>query len=101
MIEIIQDNTPYSEQLAMLAEECTELAQAALKRRRTVEPNASPTNKTQEEAEAQLREEIADVITCLLVLGDYIEEITPILPIAQIINAKIERWVNRIQTNGE
>lgn len=58
-----------NEWLAMLAEEATELAQAALKLRRTREPNALYTPKTEEQATADLIEEIGDVMACIENVG--------------------------------
>lgn len=54
-----------TENLALLAEEAAELAHAALKLRRTLEPEAAPTPVTVAAAEAALAEEIADVLLCI------------------------------------
>ena len=59
--EIITSRVTRGDMLAQLAEECCELAQAALKLRRTFE-GTSPTPVTQEDAEREFREEIADVL---------------------------------------
>ena len=59
--EIITSRVTRGDMLAQLAEECCELAQAALKLRRTFE-GTSPTPVTLEEAEREFREEIADVL---------------------------------------
>lgn len=96
-IEYIRKHTPDPEQLAMLAEECTELAQAALKMRRVIDPDASPTTVSSRDAENHLREEVADVLTCLLVIGDYIAFVEPYDSTAQIISDKSERWRERIK----
>lgn len=96
-ISEIRDKTPYPEQLAMIAEECTELAQAALKMRRVVDRNASPTSTTKAEAVASMIEEISDVLTCLLVLGDYIEYLEPAQPVENVMKYKAVRWQNRIR----
>lgn len=100
-ISEIRDNTPGPEQLAMLAEECAELSQAALKLRRTIDHNASPTSTSKEYALDNLREEIADVLVCLLVIGDYIEYIEPSRPIEDIIEYKTARWRQRLKEAGK
>lgn len=92
----ICDKTPYPEQLTMLAEECTELAQAALKLRRTIVPGASPTNISRDKAYSNLNEECADVLTCMLVLGDYIRYIEPAQAINDVIDYKVARWRERL-----
>ena len=97
MIETIRNKTPYTEQLAILAEECTELAQAALKMRRVVDLNASPTDETIESAVRNMREEVADVLTCMLVIGDYINDIEPSPSVKRTIDYKIKRWCDRIE----
>lgn len=96
-ISEIRDNTPYPEQMAMLAEECSELAQAALKMRRIADRDASPTTTPPQTAYDNLREEIADVLVCLLVIGDYIEYIEPARPVETIMEYKTTRWRNRIR----
>ena len=96
-IQYIRDNTLYKEQLAMLAEECAELAQAALKMRRVIDPDASPTTVSTSDAENHMREEVADVLTCLLVIGDYIDGVNPYSSVEQIMSDKLERWHDRIE----
>lgn len=54
--------------LEQLAEECTELAQAALKKARKIR-NENPTPKSMEEINANLIEETTDVIIALSELG--------------------------------
>ena len=56
------------ELLAGLAEEATELAQAALKMRRTLD-KSNPTPMTTGDASRNLNEEFADVLLCAAVLG--------------------------------
>lgn len=60
-------NLPKAEILAQLAEEASELAQAALKLRRAIDKE-NPTPKSKAEATDDLIEEIADVQLCLEVL---------------------------------
>lgn len=70
-----------------LAEEASELSQAALKYARYIRKE-NYTNKTQSECEECIREEFSDVINCANVLGlQYSEE---------IIDYKLFRWKQRI-----
>ena len=94
MIEDIQENMPLAELLAQLAEEAAELGHAALKLRRVID-GKNPTPVTYDEAYANLKEEIADILLLMNVLeldtpqisGEYI----------QIMLAKSERWVRRMK----
>lgn len=61
-------NLPETELLAQLAEEASELSQAALKLRRALD-GKNPTPKTAEMCRAQLLEEVADTLLVLTVLG--------------------------------
>lgn len=92
--EIIREKIGIGEVLAQLAEEATELAQAALKYRRAI-TTTNPTPVTPEEALEHLREEIADVDLCLVVAGDLCEasdnEIFR-------MEAKRARWIERIKS---
>lgn len=76
--------------LEQLAEESTELAQAALKYARKLRGN-NPTPKTIEELEADLIEEFTDVTVCAMCLNlcaDY-----------NIMYSKMKRWEERIQND--
>ena len=86
-----------AECLAVLAEEATELAQAALKLRRTMDSvkDRNPTNMTGNEAFCNLIEEIADVQNAWMVLlspdlGRSIKDINA------TIERKYDRWAKRI-----
>ena len=57
----IWDFLPMEERLLMLAEECTELAQAAMKVRRCID-DLNPTRTTYKDAVDHLNEEWADVL---------------------------------------
>ena len=72
-----------AEVLAQLAEECAELAQAALKLRRALD-GKNPTPNTEEERRRALLEEYTDVIHCALVLD------------LDQIRKKTERWMRRL-----
>lgn len=80
-----------SEVLAQLAEESSELAQAALKMRRAMEGSKNPTPCTLEKATEQLQEEFADVLICMMMLG-----IDPDI-VSQTIERKMPRWWTRLQ----
>lgn len=67
-MDSIRQKIPFSELLAQLAEECTELAHAALKLRRCMD-GTNPTPKSRYNAELAMLEEIADVLLCLKVCG--------------------------------
>lgn len=97
-IEIVREALPQGELLAQLAEECSELTQAALKLRRVVTPGASPTPVDQEEAQYEFEEEIADVLVCLRALGMLENVILPANAafIRQWMEAKAKRWARRL-----
>lgn len=78
------------ELLAGLAEEAAELAQAALKMRRTLD-KSNPTPMTTGDASRNLNEEFADVLLCAAVLGFDREEI------ARIVREKAARWSTRLE----
>lgn len=77
--------------LCQLAEECSELTQAALKMRRAM-TGTNPTPVGTNEAAMSIIEEIADVLLILRVLG-YPHETQDVEPI-QI--QKLFRWVRRL-----
>lgn len=82
--------------LEQLAEECTELAQAALKLAR-LERGENPTPKTEEECVKNLLEELADVNLCIWVI-----ETSRGLDLRRHSNWKLERWTKRIrEARGE
>ena len=67
MSKKISDILPETEILAQLAEESSELAQAALKLRRALD-GTNPTPKSVEEGRKALEEEYADVVNCIIAL---------------------------------
>lgn len=94
----IKNEVPECERLALLAEECTELAHAALKLRRVIEPKNNPTPVTEEEARKKLIEEVADV-QCVL---QQLLEIADWMQASDVIEFKMERWVSRlVEGEGE
>jgi NTP pyrophosphatase (non-canonical NTP hydrolase) len=90
--QFIRERVPKEELLALLAEEATELAQAALKLRR-VYNGVNPTPVKHDEAYQHLKEEIADVRLVIDVLGvgkDHMER-------CMIQANKLSRWVKRLE----
>lgn len=84
------------EVLAQLAEEASELAQAALKLRRALE-GTNPTPKTEEECREALLEEVADVELCYEILG--FQSLPTLADISRIMRRKKKRWIERL-VNG-
>lgn len=87
MVDLIGKPAMYE----LLAEECCELAQAALKMARILR-NENPTPKTKKEVRANIIEEVTDVELCLMELKikyDY-----------KIMSDKIERFHTRWAESG-
>lgn len=87
-----RDYLTESELLCQLAEESAELAQAALKERRTLTSD-NPTPKTYQQAHVNLLEEVADVYVSLgelLSLADW-------ETVAHIRAEKENRWMQRLE----
>lgn len=95
-MNLVRENVPLSERLAILAEESSELAQAALKLRRAVDSSNNPTPISAQEAEKHLQEEIADVIVCLTACGKYIKSVETTGEIQKTMDDKSARWIRRI-----
>ena len=87
----IRRKMPVTELLAGLAEECSELAQAALKLRRVFDQK-NPTPMSEEEAIKHLYEEIADVKLYCSQLD------IPARYISEIMERKEKRWEERLYT---
>ena len=90
----INDYLTEAEILAQLAEECAELAQAALKLRRVLD-GTNPTPKREAECRETLQEEIADVLVCLAELPDGAGE-----RVAYWTDAKRKRWMERLEARN-
>lgn len=91
-----RDHLTEGELLCQLAEEAAELAQAALKERRTL-TNENPTPKTYNQAHVDLLEEIADVYVSLgelLSLADW-------ETVSHIRAEKKKRWMQRLEERTE
>jgi hypothetical protein len=84
MVDLIGKPAAYE----MLAEECSELAHAALKMARILR-GENPTPKTEEEMEQKLLEEATDVELCLMDVG--------IEPDADLMAAKMKRFRKRMK----
>ena len=85
-----RDLLPQWELLAMLAEEASELAQAALKLRRVLD-DLNPTRVTYTEAAESLNEEWADVLLTIRQLSVIDEE-----KVLMFMHKKNERWVKHL-----
>lgn len=95
-IDRIKELLPEEELLCQLAEESVELAQAALKLRRTIDKtNYTPVSK--EDAAMCLLEEAADVIACLYTVNVHVEDER----LQEIQRFKFERWVNRLKNQRQ
>jgi NTP pyrophosphatase (non-canonical NTP hydrolase) len=94
MIEYIREQLSQEELLCQLAEEASELAQAALKLRRVYD-GSNPTPIKRSEAFDNLKEEIADVELVLMVLG--YDRSMLISEKYKRMDAKLIRWANRLK----
>ena len=91
-VEFIRKQLPEEVLYAQLAEEASELAQAALKMYRILDGRNPPRCRLSE-ARADLLEEIADVINCLQMLS-----VSPNpLDYQETILQKIKRWANHLR----
>ena len=88
-INFIRSKLTECEVLTQLAEEASELSQAALKLRRA-QMDINPTPVPVPEAEGQLEAEYMDVLTCLVVLGR--ENVDN-----DMISARLFRWAERLK----
>jgi NTP pyrophosphatase (non-canonical NTP hydrolase) len=94
MIEYIREQLSQEELLCQLAEEASELAQAALKLRRVYD-GSNPTPVKRGEAFDNLKEEIADVELVLMVLG--YDRSMLISEKHKRMDAKLIRWTERLR----
>lgn len=86
----VQSMLGREELLAQTAEECAELAKAALKLRRVID-GRNPTPVTMEEALDNLEEETADVLGCMMLLEpDWAK-------LESRIRFKMKRWRSRLE----
>lgn len=78
--------------LCQLAEECMELAQAALKLRRCIS-GKNPTPVSSQQAAHNIVEEYADVVTCLNLISINVHQ----GQVQRIMEEKTARWVKRLE----
>lgn len=95
-MEFVRKKVGTSELYAQLAEESTELAQACLKVRRTMD-KSNPTPVTQEDAMFNFFEELSDVILVAETLGfdKMLHDRTGFCHVEG--NKKLDRWCGRLQ----
>ena len=94
----IEEHLGMNEILCQLAEEASELAQAALKLRRAYD-GKNPTPKTVEECINALLEESADVDLCLCLLCRLLPNMTEVGLLIlhdKIEEEKLKRWIKRL-----
>ena len=102
MSKKVSDILPKTEILAQLAEEASELAQAALKLRRALD-GANPTPKSVAECEANLMEEFSDISNAVTALcdawfGDNLDSECEFWDAErEIEDAKYKRWLSRLE----
>ena len=96
-INFLQAHLSERAMLEQLAEEASELAQAALKMIRATSYE-NPTTVTLEEAYLNIIEECADISTCLEILG--YNTTKERLLIAKTMHEKQQRWVERIKNKN-
>lgn len=97
-LQYIVDCLPTEELLAQLAEEASELAQAALKLRR-VEDGTNPARISKEDAIKNLLEEIADVSLSINLLGFNTDQNEVIFQ--EIMAEKTDRWADSLDWGAE
>lgn len=90
-IKIVNKNLSEPAVLEQMAEECSELTQALLKRARKLR-NENYTPKTFDEIDYDLTEEFTDVILCAETLG--------LVPNFSMLDYKLDRWVDRLTRNS-
>ena len=93
-MNIITQKVPVTELLAGLAEEASELAQAALKLRRVYD-GTNPTPVKEEDAQERLYEEMADVkLYCSMLKVN-------VRYISEIMISKQKRWEQRLMEDKQ
>lgn len=91
-VEFIKKKLTEREILEQIAEEAAELAQAALKKIRTMKNTNNPTTITADEADGQLMAEAMDVLMAINIW-------TPVADLAKEVEThwKYDRWAKRIR----
>lgn len=98
MSKKISDILPKTEILAQLAEEASELAQAALKLRRALD-GTNPTPKSVEECRKAFEEEYADVVNCIIAL-DCMDD-AAFERMQKMQHEKEVRWLSRLEAKEQ
>lgn len=114
MSKKVSDILPKTEILAQLAEEASELAQAALKLRRALDGTNptrrvryEPDTKSVEECLENIQEEMADVFVCLTMFGKSAERDGILIynrymeKVIKIEDEKEARWLSRLGTKEQ
>lgn len=86
-IREIRERVPAAALYEQLAEECVELAHAALKMARHLR-SENPTPMTEDHIKSNLTEEASDI--------HLVSRILDIKPDVQVVNAKLVRWYDRL-----
>lgn len=94
----VSDILPKTEILAQLAEEASELAQAALKLRRALD-GTNPTPKSVEECRKSFEEEYADVVNCIIALDCMDDAVFDRMQ--KIQREKEVRWISRLEAKEQ
>ena len=87
-INTIKSNLSMPSIYEQMAEECSELSQALLKKARKIR-NENPTPKTMQEIDKNITEEFTDVILCAYVLDLDFDYFT--------LDFKLDRWIKRAE----
>lgn len=93
-LDVVMEHLDQDEILAQLAEEASELAQAALKLRRAYN-RINPTPVTVKQAFESVLEELADVYNCITALG--FDRVIYMMEVVRIKREKMERWAERLE----
>lgn len=98
MYKLILDHVPRNELLAQLAEECSELASAALHCRRCSKEISpiNPTRTSNSDAEFALMQEVADVELLISIIAN--DNPAMKIMIDTVKRQKQTRWENEIKT---
>lgn len=97
-LEMVRNKLNNRTMLEALGEEASELSQAALKLIRAKGLSENPTPISEEEAEAKVLEELADVQNCINVTGLLKRYSGKVNMIAE---QKMQRWVERLENKDE
>lgn len=96
-MQFVIDCLPLTELLCQLAEEASELSQAALKLRRCYD-QTNPARISKEDAMKQLHEEVADVLLSLQALG--MDTGAHMKIYKEIKDRKVQRWAKSLEGEG-